>query len=59
MIKFPKFVIKTNIFEVKMNEKLKILLSGSISNYYPMRKYIYGLNHQYIDRLDHSANVTG
>jgi hypothetical protein len=24
-----------------------------------MRKYIYGLNHQYVDRLDPSANVTG
>ena len=24
-----------------------------------MRKYIYGLNHQYVDRLDHCANVTG
>ena len=59
LIKFPKFVVKTNIFEVKTNVKLKILLSGSISNYYPMRKYIYGLNHQYVDRLDHSANVTG
>ena len=60
LIKFPRFVVKTNIFEVKTNVKSKILLSGSITNnYYPMRKYVSELNHSSIDRLNRGANITG
>ena len=60
LIKFPRFVVKTNIFEVKTNVKSKILLSGSITNnYYPMRKYVSELKHQSIDRLNRGSNITG
>ena len=60
LIKFPRFVVKTNIYEVKTNVKSKILLSGSITNnYYPMRKYVSELNHSSIDRLNRGANITG
>lgn len=60
LIKFPKFVIKNQILEIKNNVKLKILLSGSISNnYYPIRKYVSELKHPFIDRLNRSANIIG
>lgn len=60
LIKFPRFVMKNCILQIKKDVKSKILLSGSITNsYYPMRKYVSELKHPSIDRLPRGANITG
>jgi len=60
LIRFPRFVVKNHILEIKKDVKPKILLSGSITNnYYPIRKYVSELNHPSINRLNRGANITG
>lgn len=59
LIMFPKFVFKRNIGEVKNNVKPKILLSGSMGRYYPMRHHIFNLHHRLVDRLDPNDNING
>jgi hypothetical protein len=60
LIKFPRFIMKNHILEIKKDVKPKILLSGSITNnYYPIRKYVSELNHPSIDRLPRGENITG
>lgn len=59
VICFPKFVLTKNILEINYNAKMKVLLSGSISGVYPMRRYLRKLNHPDVELLDHSQNIRG
>ena len=59
VICFPKFVLTKNILEINFNAKMKVLLSGSISGVYPMRRYLRKLNHPDVELLDHSQNIRG
>jgi len=56
---FPKFVFNKNISEINTVPIKKILLSGSISSHYPMRRFLGSLNHPKIEILTHDDGIKG
>ena len=62
VIKFPKFILKENIENIGLINDVpirKILLSGSTTSHYPMRRYLKSLNHPKIEVLSHNDNIYG
>lgn len=59
LICFPRFSPSNSIIEINNNPEMKILLSGSLSKQYPMRKYLKLLNHPLVKILKHEDNVRG
>ena len=59
LICFPRFVFQKNIIQFNVNPQKKVLLSGSMSKYYPMRNYLKSLKHPNVDILTHSDNIFG
>ena len=59
IICFPKFVFDKNIIKLNIDPINKVILSGSMSKQYPMRKYLKSLNHINIDILTHSDGIFG
>ena len=59
LICFPKFVFQKNILPFNINPQKKVLLSGCMNKYYPMRNYLKSLKHPDIDILIHSDNIFG
>jgi len=51
LISFPAFV-KNEHFEINYKPTMKVLLSGSITKHYPMRKYLKSLNLPNIHLMD-------
>ena len=56
---FPKFIHLENIQEINTVPLQKILLSGSMSSHYPMRRFLKSLNHPKIEILTHEDNING
>lgn len=56
---FPRLAPNNSIIEINNNPDMKILLSGSLSKQYPMRKYLKNLNHSSIKILTHKDNIRG
>ena len=54
---FPKFVEKC--LYINKTPIMEIVLSGSITKQYPMRKHIRSLNHSSIKILNHTDNIRG
>jgi len=59
VIMFPKFIHLENIQEINTVPLQKILLSGSMSSHYPMRRFLKSLNHPKIEILTHEDNING
>jgi hypothetical protein len=59
VIMFPKFIHLENIQEINTVPIQKILLSGSMSSHYPMRRFLKSLNHPKIEILTHENNING
>lgn len=59
IICFPKFIFYKNIFEINDVPVRKILLSGSTSKFYPMRKLLKSLNHPKVEILTHDDKIFG
>ena len=59
IICFPKFINKINEVEPNKEPINKILLSGSRSGHYPMRRHLASLNHPNVDILDAKMGITG
>jgi len=59
LICFPKFVPDNSITKFNNNPEMKILLSGSTSKAYPMRKYLKSLNHHLVKILTQQDNIRG
>lgn len=59
LICFPRFVINNNILNINYSAFNKILLTGSCSSYYPMRRYLKSLNNPNVDILTLEEKITG
>ena len=60
LIPFPRFVYsKSNILQINEKPIMKVLLSGSLSNQYPMRRYLKSIKHKNVKILNHEDNVRG
>tara|TARA_B110001452_G_scaffold161442_1_gene134390 strand:- start:5710 stop:6630 length:921 start_codon:yes stop_codon:yes gene_type:complete len=59
LICFPKFAPSNSITKFNNNPEMKILLSGSTSSAYPMRKYLKSLNHPLVKILTQQDNIRG
>jgi hypothetical protein len=59
LICFPRFVKRMNLVELNKEPINKILLSGSRSGHYPMRRHVASLNHPNVDILEPKMGVMG
>ena len=59
LICFPKFIFNSDIQQFNNNPINKILISGSVSAYYPFRKYFISLNNPNVQVLSQNDNIRG
>lgn len=59
LIQYPKFVFNKNMLFNKSPPIKKVLLSGSITEAYPIRKYLYSLKNPNVYTLTHQDNIKG